>query len=148
MGAFTLAPRATEDRVVEPIPSHSDSPPNAERVGSGMVMARVAATFFKRVGSTSLPPLEEPDVAADTAEASPEDDTCIVCLTGPMDAVLLECGHGGVCEDCAMQLWQNTRPCPLCRGRISRVMRIVEDGDNRVRVVPVTRPAATARTNV
>jgi hypothetical protein len=32
---------------------------------------------------------------------SGEWDVCFVCLEGRRDAVLLECGHGGLCVPCA-----------------------------------------------
>jgi hypothetical protein len=32
-------------------------------------------------------------------------ETCFVCLDGRRDAILLECGHGGLCVACAQSLW-------------------------------------------
>jgi len=31
-----------------------------------------------------------------------------VCLDGRRDAVLLECGHGGLCVTCAQSLWNRS----------------------------------------
>jgi hypothetical protein len=50
---------------------------------------------------------------------------CFVCLDGPPNAVLLECGHGGLCAACAERLWQGRRSCPLCRAGFAGVVRIV-----------------------
>ena len=25
---------------------------------------------------------------------------CVICLSGPADAVIMKCGHGGLCFDC------------------------------------------------
>jgi hypothetical protein len=42
---------------------------------------------------------------------------------GPRNAVLLECGHGGICMDCAKRLLlTGGRTCPICRQLISQVM--------------------------
>ena len=43
----------------------------------------------------------------------------------PADAVLLECGHSGLCVECATALWDQARRCPLCRQGFAAVMRIV-----------------------
>ena len=53
------------------------------------------------------------------------DDQCIVCMDRPADAVLLECGHSGLCVECATVLWDQARRCPLCRRGFAAVMRIV-----------------------
>ena len=34
-----------------------------------------------------------------------EEETCFVCLDGQREAILLECGHGGLCVQCAKALW-------------------------------------------
>ena len=34
-------------------------------------------------------------------EDGAEEETCFVCLDGRKDAILLECGHGGLCVQCA-----------------------------------------------
>jgi hypothetical protein len=52
-------------------------------------------------------------------------DPCIVCMEHPPDAVLLECGHSGLCVECATVLWDQARRCPLCRRGFAAVMRIV-----------------------
>jgi hypothetical protein len=41
------------------------------------------------------------------------------------DAVLLECGHSGLCVECATVLWNQARRCPLCRRGFAAIMRIV-----------------------
>ena len=45
-----------------------------------------------------------------------EDGDCQICMSNAADAVLLECGHGGLCYACAVRLLKGTtRACPLCR---------------------------------
>ncbi len=51
--------------------------------------------------------------------------TCFVCVERPADAVLLECGHSGLCVECANVLWDQGRRCPLCRRGFAAIMRIV-----------------------
>jgi Zinc finger, C3HC4 type (RING finger) len=42
---------------------------------------------------------------------------CYVCEARDANAVLLECGHGGVCYECALGLvrQRRERSCPICR---------------------------------
>ena len=51
-------------------------------------------------------------------------DACLVCMERPPDAVLLECGHGGICAACAARLWERDRRCPLCREGFAGVVRL------------------------
>jgi len=43
------------------------------------------------------------------------DATCLVCFDNFADAVFLECGHGGICYKCAIDIWKSTGECFLCR---------------------------------
>ena len=52
--------------------------------------------------------------------------SCFVCLDSAPNAILLECGHGGLCVACAERLWQRGRRCPLCRAGFAGVVRIVD----------------------
>eukprot|EP01016_Furgasonia_blochmanni_P006260 TRINITY_DN12507_c0_g1_i1.p1 TRINITY_DN12507_c0_g1~~TRINITY_DN12507_c0_g1_i1.p1 ORF type:complete len:472 (-),score=32.29 TRINITY_DN12507_c0_g1_i1:282-1697(-) len=61
---------------------------------------------------------------------------CLVCFEKPPDAVFMECGHGGVCYECALEIWKKTEECYLCRGRIDHLLTIdpkmTEDGMIRI----------------
>lgn len=50
--------------------------------------------------------------------------TCYICCTRPADAVIMECGHSGMCYTCAQHL-AATPPsaCPVCRNAIQQVLR-------------------------
>lgn len=47
---------------------------------------------------------------------------CLVCFDKPPDAVFMECGHGGICYDCSLELWKATGECYLCRNEITHVL--------------------------
>lgn len=53
---------------------------------------------------------------------------CLICCSCDADAVLLECGHGGVCFGCARrilgQVDASRRHCPLCRVRVTYAARV------------------------
>ena len=66
--------------------------------------------------------------AVDEGEGE-EEDVCAICFTGPRDAVLLECGHGGICYTCAKRcLRKKGRECPMCRAPVEQVVQIRLDG--------------------
>lgn len=41
--------------------------------------------------------------------------SCLICYEKQPDAVLMECGHGGLCYDCAIDIWKKNGECYLCR---------------------------------
>ena len=63
-------------------------------------------------------PLESPEGTPRSAQ------TCTICFSGPRDAVLLECGHGGFCCTCALTALRKRPDCPICRQRVSQVVQL------------------------
>jgi len=62
------------------------------------------------------------DIVGDDEPAnsnSPMDDSmanlCSVCFASPPDSVYMECGHGGICYQCALDIWRTSEECYLCR---------------------------------
>ena len=41
--------------------------------------------------------------------------TCMICCDKPADAVLLPCGHGGLCYGCGKKIGAQSGDCYLCR---------------------------------
>ena len=76
-------------------------------------------------------------------------DLCYLCSDRPADAVLIECGHGGLCAECADSLWRRGahqpagRSCPLCRQTFIGIMRIVSETDGVAQVEPQHYPGVT-----
>ena len=52
------------------------------------------------------------------------DKQCVVCFSGDPDAIVMECGHGSVCHDCAVESWKKDDDCPFCRKPIGKVLKI------------------------
>ena len=52
--------------------------------------------------------------------------TCWLCYQEDIqpEAVLLHCGHGGLCLSCASDLWRRRLTCPMCRTPIDLIARI------------------------
>ncbi|CAM9533012.1 unnamed protein product [Ectocarpus fasciculatus] len=110
--------------------------------GDGVDVAAVAASDAEAgrggvaTGGSSGP------LAAAAAAAAPssrrEHSTCYICCERRADAVVMECGHGGVCFTCATHLADSPpHLCPVCRKVIQEVFKIHEIGEfGRVVVVP------------
>jgi hypothetical protein len=82
--------------------------------------------FVDRIGlEANIPGGNAEDPPDGTISADDGDDPCIVCMERPADAILLECGHGGLCVTCSTVLWDHARHCPLCRQEFAAIMRIV-----------------------
>lgn len=62
-----------------------------------------------------------------------DDGLCFVCFDNQPNAILLECGHGGMCLECASRTLDSSEShdrgamCPICRSAITRVLKIRRD---------------------
>ena len=67
--------------------------------------------------------------------------SCLICFSENPDAVFMECGHGGVCYDCSIELWKSTGECYLCREKIIQVLQIDLEykGEKYIKVVASTQ---------
>ncbi|CAD8171415.1 unnamed protein product [Paramecium octaurelia] len=65
---------------------------------------------------------------------------CIICCEKPSNAILMKCGHGGICYQCAIQMAQKQKECFLCRQIINFIYEIDEkDASMLKRVISKTR---------
>ena len=46
---------------------------------------------------------------------------CRICFDRPVNVLLLPCKHLVMCESCAAM---SNKTCPLCRGRVSEILRV------------------------
>ena len=42
-------------------------------------------------------------------------DFCVVCCEKHASSVFMPCGHGGICDDCAIDIFQKKNKCHLCQ---------------------------------
>lgn len=54
---------------------------------------------------------------------------CLLCMDGTPNCVIMECGHGGICEKCSKKIIKNKSGCPMCRKDTSLILKI--DRENR-----------------
>mmetsp|Transcript_90745 Transcript_90745/g.270857 ORF Transcript_90745/g.270857 Transcript_90745/m.270857 type:complete len:535 (-) Transcript_90745:48-1652(-) len=137
------------------------------------VLFRVTATYFARTCEAVLRDAEpaafqsthslhrmslDPSTSILSARGSAFTDIveseqlCFICYSEAPDAVLLECGHAGLCSTCALHLVQRRAGahCPICRSAIGMIVRlrpdlpVPSDLFLRERPTPETGPSAAA----
>lgn len=61
---------------------------------------------------------------ASPIRASDDEGLCHLCYTNPPNAILMGCGHGGICYDCAVTLVNKKDECLECREKITAIYKI------------------------
>ena len=51
----------------------------------------------------------------------------------------MECGHGGVCYDCALNIWKANGLCHMCRTPMAQVLQIKLEPSKVLKVLSTTR---------
>lgn len=71
---------------------------------------------------------------------------CGVCFSMEPDSVFMKCGHGGICYECAVDIWKSTGECYLCRDEIEQILQVEpevnEAGEEILKVVASTQMVA------
>lgn len=153
--ATSLAKRplamALHDAWYQPGRSEAAQPAEMQRdLPPPSVLFRVTATYYSRhweaadVEANPAAPLTTGSVlrsldpsssilsarGATFADIVESEQLCFICYDQVPQAILLECGHAGMCVTCAMQLLER-RPgqahCAICRATISSVVRLRAD---------------------
>lgn len=60
---------------------------------------------------------------------------CSICYESECNAVLMDCGHGGICMNCAGVLFRQSGQCHMCRATISQVLKIKPGDSNMLNVI-------------
>jgi len=51
----------------------------------------------------------------DCFQENQEGGLCVICFENAPDAVFMPCGHGGVCYECALDMFKSSNECYLGR---------------------------------
>lgn len=69
--------------------------------------------------------------------------TCLICFDKDADAVIMDCGHGGICYGCCIELFKKKQGCYLCRKPILQVLQIeINKGsgeEQQIKVISCTK---------
>eukprot|EP00936_MAST-01D_sp_MAST-1D-sp1_P002358 g2358.t1 len=99
--------------------------------GSNSVHNRPAPPLTRvRQGATDLGGAGRGSAGRSTSIAVDDgiDADCVVCMQNACGAVLLPCGHGDFCFECAQKVATRKAECPICRTPIREALRY--DGIN------------------
>lgn len=47
-----------------------------------------------------------------------DEGLCYICFANPSNCIYLDCGHGGVCLECAIDSIKKNNVCSLCREKV------------------------------
>ncbi|ORZ24812.1 hypothetical protein BCR41DRAFT_368645 [Lobosporangium transversale] len=53
-----------------------------------------------------------------------DENLCKICFDGPLNCVMLNCGHMSSCMDCGKQVIERERVCPICRKYVERILQV------------------------
>ena len=96
------------------------------------VIARQVASREAAVDREAALELIEPEVAALEAAESEvvilpnEENECAVCFDAPKIMLIVPCGHKCMCNGCATQLKNGGHSCPICRGPINSILKVID----------------------
>ena len=63
-----------------------------------------------------------------------------MCCERSCNAVVMECGHSGICYECSLSIWKSSGVCHMCRLPISQILQIQTDTPpEAVKVISTTR---------
>ena len=99
---------------VAPAPLPASQTPSLRR---STVRSNKLSPRPKSCSPSSLPSL---DLSTDSGMVQNE---CVICYEGDVDCVLYSCGHMCMCFSCAVQQFNSSGECPLCRATIRDVIR-------------------------
>lgn len=86
------------------------------KVESPMSSARYRYTVTQ--GDVEDEPKQEVDIPQLPDDALDDDSLCTICYSQKSNTVLLDCGHGGICIDCATDTMKKNNHCLFCRARV------------------------------
>ena len=53
-----------------------------------------------------------------------KDEVCYICCEDKANAILMNCGHGGICYPCATYLIKKKNECMECRGEVATIVKV------------------------
>ncbi|XP_054710683.1 mitochondrial ubiquitin ligase activator of nfkb 1-like [Uloborus diversus] len=85
----------------------------AKKAGSEFKRRRDAAAYRKMLEEAKKKRREEMSEDLATSEHMPK---CVICLSKPVEVVILTCGHACLCIDCSERMTEfSSNLCPICR---------------------------------
>ena len=97
-------------------PSSSSDSEDENKEISSPVKLKSKMTKEKKKG------LEEKLRKDSNIRKSHDNALCVLCFDNKADSVIMPCGHGGICNTCALELFSSCNQCPICRSVPKRLI--------------------------
>jgi len=52
------------------------------------------------------------------------DNLCYICVEKTPNAIVMNCGHGGMCYECAIESWRKGNKCVMCRREVDKILKV------------------------
>ncbi|CAD8208730.1 unnamed protein product [Paramecium octaurelia] len=78
----------------------------------------------KRSNSQLITIARDESIQNQRLDISQTSNVCIVCYERGPNAVFMNCGHGGTCYQCALDIWKQKMECYLCRVKIVYILKV------------------------
>ena len=72
---------------------------------------------------------------ADISEEKKEDVLCYICENNESNAIIAECGHGGVCCDCVVKSVEQKNECMECRKPVKAIYKIENNSETEGKII-------------
>ena len=99
----------------------------------------ISSTYFSLLRGMTQEKFKEMILQKDDTENPPknkeEGSLCYICESRVSNAILVECGHGGVCCECALKLVEQKNECMECRKPATAIYRIKEDSTYKLEAI-------------
>jgi len=122
-----------EAKVAPTTPRHKKS--KSEMVGRIQIAAETVETEpkYTNVSMVDASIHQSVDFSSNSTQK-----VCMICCSEEPNAVIMDCGHGGLCYSCSIELWKVQKCCHICRREISQVLEISKARSKILNVVSVT----------
>jgi len=100
---------------------------------------RISSTYFSQLRDISQSQFEEMMMVQkndiENPQSKEEGRLCYICENHVSNAILVECGHGGVCCECALKLVEQKNECMECRKPATAIYKIENEPTNKLEAV-------------
>jgi hypothetical protein len=76
----------------------------------------------------------------ETGKVTQDDKLCKICYMKNANTIVNNCGHAGMCSECAVNVLASFPTCMMCRGTIDKVLVIKRVDAKQVEILEVLHP--------
>lgn len=114
--------------------ARSDNQPKVEKPGNASAVLnlfRINTNYFSAQAAST----------GEAGDKKPEgEDNCTICFSQLPNCIILDCKHGGICDNCAFDMMKKSSNCPFCRQAITKVCVVEKMSESQYRVVKEIKP--------